>query len=291
MGHWMKARHCWLAWLLIWTMAGTTIVPYASAQPTETVQFAGKSGEAVLQDALRLYEELEWERAIERFKVALDSEIGADARAKAYWYLAILSYAYDDLQKIEDYMYRAFRAKPSFDPPEPVRGRVLEEIFNRVSGRIDRLPPEVKILPTKGVKLNQPIHVAVEISDNSPIVQVELFYQLSDAKSETVVPMKLEAGNRWSADIPNTATKTAGKFPFRVSVQDEWQNITTQSGTVGISKEGGGRGIFYVIGGAIVAIGGGVAALVLSSSGDDTTPTDSSPEDTWPKSGSPLPPE
>ena len=71
MGHWMKARHCWLAWLLIWAMVGTTVVPYASAQPTETVQSVAQSGEAVLQDALRLYEELEWERAIERFKAAL----------------------------------------------------------------------------------------------------------------------------------------------------------------------------------------------------------------------------
>jgi len=167
----------------------------------------------------------------------------------------------------------------------------LRKFLTAYPGALTASPPEVKILPTKGVKLNQPIHVSVEISDNSPIVQVELFYQLPDAKGETIVPMKLEAGNQWSADIPNTATKIAGKFLFRVSVQDDWQNITTQSMTVDISKEGGGRGIFYVIGGAIVAIGGGVAALVLGSSGDDTTPTGSSPEDTWPTSGAPLPPE
>jgi hypothetical protein len=300
-----KAPPHWLVWLLIGSLTGTTATPYAVAQSTKPsqmessdVQANSKSqGTVLLHDALRLYEELEWERADEKLKAALATGLDGHNRAEAYWYLAVLARANDDFKAAEDYLVELLRAKPDFVLAETLIGTDFEPLFEAALARTDRTPPQLKLLPLKDVQRNQPISVVAEISDASPIVQVALSYQSPEAGAETVVPMEKGRANRWSGEVPGTVTQTPGELLLRVSAQDEWQNISTQSETVVISK-GGGGGIFYLIGGAIVAVGGGVAALVLGGSGgdaggadddddDDTTP----PSSSWPKSASPEPPQ
>ena len=289
-----KRTHRWLAWLLVWTMMGTTVAPY-TVQPTTSEQ---SQGAALLEDALRLYEELEWDLAIEKLKAALAAGLDASDRAEAYWYLAVIARANDELKAAEDYMVEVFRAKPDFALPETLVGTDFEPLFEAALGRADRTPPKVRILSLpKEVQRDQAIHVIAEVSDDSPIVQVKLSYQPPDADAETVLAMKQERANRWSAEIPSAATKKPGELSYQVSAQDDWQNVTPQSGTIVISK-GGGGGIFYVIGGAIVAVGGGVAALVLGSGGSDGGGDDDDDDDDdvltppeWPQSASPLPPE
>ena len=287
----------WLACLIVWTVMGTVTSPYAATQSIKPSQGeVPPQGSALLRDALRLYEELEWDRAVDKLNAALTTGLDADDRTEAYWYLAVIARANDELKAAEDYMVEVFRAKPDFTLPETLLGTDFKPLFDAALARVDRTPPEVKIQPLKKVRLNQPIHVVAEISDKSSIIQVVLSYQTPDDIVEKVVTMKQEKENRWFGEIPIAATGVPGDLLLRVSAQDEWQNISTQPATVVISKSGG-HGKLYLLGGTIVAIGGGVAAYLLGyvdelTNGGESGPSDNTPaEEAWPRSRPPLPPQ
>ena len=285
-----------VVWLMVWAMIGAAGAPYIQAQPNKPSQPAAErsEGKGLLKEGLSLYDELEWDEAIERLKAALARGLDADARAEAYWHLTVIARANDDFKAAEDYLVEVLRARPDFAMPETLTGTDFEPLFKAALRRTDRQPPRVRILPFTEIKRDSPIRVTAQVADDSQITRVDLAYQSPDAGAETVVGMKNGGDGRWSGEIPGTATHEPGEVSIRVSAQDDWRNIGTQPGTAIIPK-GGGKGIFYLIGGAIVAVGGGVAALLFGGggSGGDDTSTDDGPEAipaAWPQSAAPSPP-
>ena len=277
----------WLVWFLVWVMVATPLTPYAQRRSKTPAVEQPSATPILLEDAIRLYEELEWEASVEKFKTALDTGLNVEDSAQAYWYLMLLAHAFGDRQESEGYLFEAFRLKPDLHALQPLRDPVLEEIFNGVWARVDRTPPKVSILPLAEADANQPILVIAEILDDSSLVEVKLIYQLRDAEEPSAVKMQAEKATRWSAEIPASATTTLGEFEFQVFVQDDWKNTTSENGKFVVSRGSSESRILYLVGGAVVAFGGGIVALLLGQSGDD----DSSSMETWPQSKPPRHPQ
>ncbi len=275
-------------WILVWTMVATPLTPYAQPRSEELPDVERKSGQpTLLEDAIRLFEDLEWQASVETFNAVLDTGSNVADNVHAYWYLMLLSHAFGNRQETEEFLFQAFRLKPDLEPLEPLRDPILKEIFNGISTRVDRTAPKVSILPIDVTVVNEEILVVIEILDDSPLVEVKLIHELSVAGETGLVKMKAAKANRWSAEIPASATTRPGEFQFEVIVQDDWQNTTIENGKFAISSGSTGSRMVYLVRGAVVAFGGGIAALLLGQFGKD----DSSSRDTWPKSKPPGHPQ
>ncbi len=296
----IRQTHDWFVWLLIVCMVGASISPargQANPSGDKAVVAPTKSkGQILMEEALDLYNQMEWEAAVVKLKEALDAlrvELDTDRQVEAYWYLAVIARAQGDIQEAKDYMVKVFQKKSDFALPETLIGTDFETIYNDALARVDRIPPQITILSRREVQRDQPIQVTVEISDASPIARVELAYQLPGAEEVVVGDMTQRANNQWSGEIPGDVAGKTGELALRVSAWDSWQNPATQSETIVLPKQGGGHKVLYLVGGAIAAIGGGVAALLLSSGSPEAKePTDNTNIDqTWPRSKPPLPPQ
>ena len=277
----------WLVWFLVWAMVATPLTPDAQRR-AETPEAEQKSDRPILlEDAIRLYEELEWETSVEKFKAALHTGLDFEDGAQAYWYLMLLAHAFGNRSETEGHLFQAFRLKPDLQPLHPLHDPVLKEIFNAVSASVDRTPPQVTILPLKDADANEQILVIAEIFDDSSLVEVKLMYQLTDAEEASVVKMQAEKTDHWSAEIPASTTTTLGEFEFQVFAQDDWTNTTIANGKFTVSRGSRGNRMLYLVGGAVVAFGGGIMALLLRQSVDD----DSSSTDIWPQSKPPRYPQ
>ncbi len=274
----------WLVWWLVLLLASPAL-----AQERRFAAVSSERGQTLLEEAIALYDAFQWDEALARLERAIAADLNAEDRAVAFWHLALIAHANDDLDAAEQFLFEVLRANPTFELPQTARGTTFEPLFAAALSRVDRAAPEVGIVPVEDVKRGSPIRIAARVSDASSIARVELAFRLPDARQDTVVTMKKEADDRWAADIPGAATKDPGTLTFRILAEDEWQNETSQSATVVIPKGGGRTGILVVLGG-LAALGAGVVALLAGGvvSGGDG---DDGSEIEWPTAPSPLPPD
>ena len=281
-----KIHFVWLLRFLLLIVFLGSVIPYLYAEPQPSVDDTEK-GLLYLQDALIQYQELEWPSAIQNFKLALRLGLSADDQAKAYWHLALLSYSSDKLGEVEPYMLKAFRAKPNFRPAEPVRGNVLEPIYRRVLAKIDFDPPQIRVIKTPNTaKRYRAFQVTVEITDQSPIVEVLLTYPELGVEEPLSLPMRKQKNKLWQGEIPKSGTLRVGELPFRVSAEDDWHNRSEVESNV-LIQPAKNNSKLYLYGGTVLTVGAGIIAYLLRGSSDDTLVDDES----WPKSLPPQPPQ
>ena len=303
MYHRTSQMHRWLALLLAVGLLGAIAPPLRAQNVSEgkaAVSPTGTQGQILLAEAIRLYDELEWDDALTKLQEALTS-LRADrdrtGQANAHWYLAVVSRAQGDLENARISMVEVVRLNPEFALPETLAGTDFEVLLKDALAQADRNPPQIVFVTQREVQQNRPVRVVVEIQDDSPIEQVEITYQRPGAAKATISDVRQEAGNRWVGEIPAKVTANAAQITIQVSALDAWQNVHAESDTIRFPKKEGGNGMLYLIGAAVAAVGGGIAALVLGGGSDSPDPdnkpdeTPDNGDDTWPKSSAPLPPQ
>lgn len=261
-----------------------------------TVAAAPSDGTEFLRQGTAFYDDLEWRQAETALVTAVERGLDSADLVDAYWHLALTAYARSDTQAAEEYLFTLLRTDPRFELPDTVTGTDFVPLFGRAQARTDREPPEITDLRTSEPSQGKPVRVSVAVADDSPLTQVVLAFRLPRALNDTIEMME-QAGDRWSGEIPEAATRNPGSVAFRVVATDDWGNDATQNGTVVISKPGGGHGVLYTFVGTVVGAGVGIAAAYFAGvdlpiiGGADSDDDDTVVDPTWPNSASPGTPE
>ncbi len=268
----------WL-YFFLWLMIGTQISKPISAQDQ-----VGSEAMDNLLKGLDSYQKLDWQQSKSFLKRAISLGLEGENLAQAYWYSALIAYAYDGFDETRELMLKAFRAWPTFQPPEKVGGDILKSIYQQIVSQVDLDPPTIiSIDAPKTVSHQRKSTITTEIADQNEISVIEIFEAQSLSKLSAQIKNLSPA--RWQIKLDSDATQKLGLNNYRLEATDSWGNKSKANFNIFVQPAKRSRRLLWLS-------AGGVSSLAVLSY--LFLKPESEPEveiDPWPNSKPPRPPQ
>jgi tetratricopeptide (TPR) repeat protein len=214
----------------------TAFLYATSPCPLPALQAAPADAPDAVQQGIDLYNQLEYEQAIDALQSALArSDLELSQRVRAMSYLGVIHVAMNHEQEAVSCFVALLKIEPDVQLEPALRSpKVMEvlkaarESYVRELRASDVGAPVIQVSPVEGkAPYGRACDLTLRISDRTRIVQPQIFFRKKGDTSYAFLPLQFQGGEVYHITVPSGAM-TADALEFYIVAIDEAGNASIE---------------------------------------------------------------